>query len=163
MAQGSGAHWTFDIKIIPKISLRSQVMHNNLFHKEFSMKRKLGFWCVHFSSESSGRVRRGGRETWNLCGHLRQPSFLWFIFTEPAGWGGGVWGAWPPRPPGSATSATAFLTLKPGNWVELLFRPGSFWSSSASITNGWYPFVSVIQLWTFSISIHEISNKEGCI
>ena len=22
----------------------------------------------------------GGQETWNLCGHLRQPSFLWLIF-----------------------------------------------------------------------------------
>ena len=36
------------------------------------------------SSGSSGRVR-GGRETWNLCGRLRLPSFLWPIFTGPGG------------------------------------------------------------------------------
>ena len=45
------------------------------------------------SSGSSGRVR-GGRETWNLCGRLRQPSFLWPIFTGP----GGVHGPLGPPP-----------------------------------------------------------------
>ena len=48
-------------------------------------------------SGSSGRVRGGGRETWNLCGRLRQPSFLWPIFTGPGGGNG------PLGPPGSAT------------------------------------------------------------
>ena len=37
------------------------------------------------SSGSSGRVREGGRETWNLCSRLRWPSFLWLIFTGPRG------------------------------------------------------------------------------
>ena len=36
------------------------------------------------SSGSSGRVREG-RETWNLCGRLWRPSFLWLIFTGPVG------------------------------------------------------------------------------
>ena len=49
------------------------------------------------SSGSSGRVRGGGRETWNLCGRLWWPSFLWPIFTGP----GGPWPLGPP--PGSAT------------------------------------------------------------
>ena len=48
------------------------------------------------SSGSSGRVR-GGWETWNLCGRLRWPSFLWPIFT---GQGGGMA---PSASPGSAT------------------------------------------------------------
>ena len=43
-------------------------------------------------SGSSGRVRGGGRETWNLCGRLRRLSFLWPIFTGPGG-------PWPPRSP----------------------------------------------------------------
>ena len=35
-----------------------------------------------------------GRETWNLCGRLWWPSFLWLIFT---GLGGGdSWPLWPP-------------------------------------------------------------------
>ena len=34
------------------------------------------------SSGSSGRVEVGW-ETWNLCGSLRRPSFLWLIFTGP--------------------------------------------------------------------------------
>ena len=40
---------------------------------------------------SSGRVE-GGQETWNLCGRLSRPSFLWLIFT-------GLGGPWPPRHP----------------------------------------------------------------
>ena len=45
------------------------------------------------SSGSSGRVR-GGRETWNLCSRLWQPSFLWLIFTGP----GGIMAPLPPPP-----------------------------------------------------------------
>ena len=48
------------------------------------------------SSGSSGRVRGGGKETWNLCGRLRWPSFLWLIFTGPGGMPHSA-------PPGSAT------------------------------------------------------------
>ena len=42
------------------------------------------------SSGSSGRIR-GGWETWNLCGCLRRPSFLWLIFTGPGGGHGPPW------------------------------------------------------------------------
>ena len=54
-------------------------------------KRKILQYKTVVSSGSSGWVR-GGRETWNLCGRLRQPSFLWPIFTGPGG-------PWPPRHP----------------------------------------------------------------
>ena len=50
------------------------------------------------SSGSSGRIGGGRQETWNLCGHLRRPSFLWLIFTGPGG--GGIA---PSAPHGSAT------------------------------------------------------------
>ena len=50
------------------------------------------------SSGSSDREEGRGRETWNLCGRLQRPSFLWLIFK---GRGHGPLG-----PPGSATAVT---------------------------------------------------------
>ena len=41
--------------------------------------------CIGKCSSGSSDWVGGGRETWNLCGRLRRPSFLWPIFTGPGG------------------------------------------------------------------------------
>ena len=58
--------------------------------------------CGQCEVSKQHRIQRPGRgrgqETWNLCGHLWRPSFLWLICT-------GLGGPWPPQhPPGSATA-----------------------------------------------------------
>ena len=72
------------------------------------------------SSGSSGRGLEGGQETWNLCGRIRRPSILWFIFTGPGGHG-------PSSPPplrirywpfsGSCSAWLALLTCDIYSWL----------------------------------------------
>ena len=62
---------------------------------------------ISFSIGSRDRVGGGeGQETWNLCGRLWRPSYLWLICTGPGG------GAWHPRhPSGSATEFKGVFCL----------------------------------------------------
>ena len=69
-------------------------------------------WNTASSSGSSGRVR-GGRETWNLCGRLRRPSFLWPIFTGP---GGAMAPSAPPWIRYWPVAMAPHLCCHPSNW-----------------------------------------------
>ena len=60
--------------------------------------------CQHRIQQPGGG---GGQETWNLCGRLWQPPFLWRIFT-----GLGPMTPWPPR------SATGCTTVLPKSWFD---------------------------------------------
>ena len=101
--------YSLNISLI-EISIFHQIAHFLCFWGSLTV----GSEILHrnISSGSSGRVRGGGRETWNLCGRLWRPSFLWPIFTGPGG------GAWPPRPP-------------PGSATEYCSREKKFW-------DGWW-------------------------
>ena len=76
------------------------------------------------SSGSSG-WRGGGQETWNHCGRLLRPSFLWLIFTG----GMTAWHPCPPPPPAAppAGSATANWTSENCNFEILWWVFQVFW------------------------------------
>ena len=80
------------------------------------------------SSGSSDRVEVRGQETWNLCGRIQRPSFLWLIFTVPGG------GHGPLAPPGSATEMYGFrswwwVAVSYADRMELLWIERSTWST----------------------------------
>ena len=96
-------------------------------------KKKQNKTNLLISSGSSGRVRGGGQETWNLCGRLRWPSFLWPIFTGPGG------GPWPPQPPPwirycASTLSRPFMSLF---WSRGDVSSWTFWTFFEQITRLW--------------------------
>ena len=108
-----------------------------------------------FSNGSSNRVR-GGRETWNLCGRLWRPSFLWPIFTGPGG------GHAPLGPPGSATDirkrdSLVFSTLFSRVSKPVIFHDNSQISSlcRVSIATTYFSMAT----WRLSIASIFILNS----
>ena len=57
-------------------------LSDTIFRWEWSPETANNFpTCLNLDSSDTSR----NRETWNLCGRIRWPSFLWLIFTGPGG------------------------------------------------------------------------------
>ena len=112
-----------------QVSAKPVLVQKTLFPSGNFGRPKACIFTFRNSSGSSGWVR-GGRETWNLCGRLWQPSFLWPIFTGPGG-------PWPPRPPpdpllrkwcvGSKALSDILKTLQCKRNIKLLWILHKIW------------------------------------